>query len=257
MYEDERRRLQRIAERVVTYLKPFFPTLLLASLVAALWYCRTKSTASRRLLWASLAAVVLFSWPPVAWVASGTLEWGYSADPFPYAPAEAIVVLSGSVIDADGVPPMRLPGKDTYLRCAHAAWLYQNWRTIPVVASGGDGTADVMKEALLGLGVARSDIRLEGTSTSTHENAVHTAALLRQEGIHKIALVTEAHHMLRAEACFRKQGLEVVPAPCGFRSQMHPIELADFLPSGTAIKHNEEVLHEWMGSLWYLARGRL
>ena len=54
----------------------------------------------------------------------------------------------------------------------------------------------------------------EERSRSTHENAVFGAEILRQHEIGRIALVIEARSMLRAESCFRKQGITVVAAPC-------------------------------------------
>jgi uncharacterized SAM-binding protein YcdF (DUF218 family) len=62
-------------------------------------------------------------------------------------------------------------------------------------------------------GVPPSKIWTEEQSRSTYENALYSAKLLHGSGIHRIALVMEADSMLRAELCFRKQGLEVTPAP--------------------------------------------
>jgi uncharacterized SAM-binding protein YcdF (DUF218 family) len=44
----------------------------------------------------------------------------------------------------------------------------------------------------------------EGESRDTHENAVKTVALLAPQGIEKIVLVTDAVHMPRALAHFRR-----------------------------------------------------
>jgi uncharacterized SAM-binding protein YcdF (DUF218 family) len=59
--------------------------------------------------------------------------------------------------------------------------------------------------------------------------------------------------MPKAEGCFRKQGLKVVAAPCGF------IELYlswdQLLPRWRAIDQNELTLHEVLGLAWYRVRG--
>jgi hypothetical protein len=49
-----------------------------------------------------------------------------------------------------------------------------------------------------------------------------------------------AYHMLRAESCFRKQvGLEVLLAPCAFRTATFGEEIEDWVPNTSAIRKNE------------------
>jgi hypothetical protein len=46
--------------------------------------------------------------------------------------------------------------------------------------------------------------------------------------------------MLRAESCFRKQvGLEVLLAPCAFRTATFGEEIEDWVPNTSAIRKNE------------------
>jgi hypothetical protein len=68
-----------------------------------------------------------------------------------------------------------------------------------------------------------------------------------------LILVTDAYHMLRSERCFRKEGIDVVPAACAYRSfsKLHGMDL---LPSWEAISWNEDILHESLGLLWYRIR---
>jgi uncharacterized SAM-binding protein YcdF (DUF218 family) len=79
--------------------------------------------------------------------------------------------------------------------------------------------------------------------------------ILRGKGIRKIVLVTEAFHMLRAEWCFKKQRIEVVPAPCGFRG-FRAQGSVDLFPNAEAIEWNEDTLHETIALLWYALSGR-
>ena len=109
-----------------------------------------------------------------------------------------------------------------------------------------------MRHLLQRNGVSESMIWTEEDSSSTHENAVFSARVLRQHGISRIALVVEARSMPRAEACFRKEGIIVVPAPCEFRELESP--RTEFMPSWTAVKSNEETLHETVGLAWYWLR---
>jgi uncharacterized SAM-binding protein YcdF (DUF218 family) len=110
--------------------------------------------------------------------------------------------------------------------------------------------ANVLEEA----GVPASMIWQEDNSSSTYENALFSARILRQKGIHRIALVTEAYHMFRARKCFEKQGLAVVPAACCFRSDVG-WSIETLLPSSQAIEWNGDVVHESAGLLWYYLRG--
>jgi uncharacterized SAM-binding protein YcdF (DUF218 family) len=92
----------------------------------------------------------------------------------------------------------------------------------------------------------------EEQSRSTHEDAVLGAEILRRHGIGRIALVVDAQSMPRAEACFRKEGMIVIPAPSEFREFEYSLD--EFLPSWKAIKRNEVTLHEAAGLAWYWLR---
>ena len=61
--------------------------------------------------------------------------------------------------------------------------------------------------------------------------------------------------MLRAERSFRKQGLDVVQAPCCFRSDED--EVTGWLPNYKAISDNEDAMHEFLGLIWYWMLGRI
>jgi uncharacterized SAM-binding protein YcdF (DUF218 family) len=141
----------------------------------------------------------------------------------------------------------------------YASWLYRRWRPLPILACGGTNHAPgqpyaiTMREALEKEGVPSSQIWLETRSRSTHENAVFGAEILKGKGLYKIVLVTDAYHMARAEACFRKEGITVVPAACAYRT-FSDFHVADLLPGWEPISWNEDVLHESVGLLWYRLR---
>jgi uncharacterized SAM-binding protein YcdF (DUF218 family) len=112
--------------------------------------------------------------------------------------------------------------------------------------------AAVMAHSLRSEGVPPEHIVEENRSANTKENAGFTAELLRKMNIREIALVVDADSMLRAELCFRKQGIAVVPAPFGHRSREFP---SGIIPSWGAIRGNETTLHELLGLAWYKLRG--
>jgi uncharacterized SAM-binding protein YcdF (DUF218 family) len=110
-----------------------------------------------------------------------------------------------------------------------------------------------MRELLVASGGPDLRIWTEERSRSTYENALYGASILRLHGISRIALVVEAQSMVRAAACFRKQGIVVVPAPSDFR-EFGPL-VDEALPSWKAIERNEITAHEVLGLLWYRIRG--
>jgi uncharacterized SAM-binding protein YcdF (DUF218 family) len=121
----------------------------------------------------------------------------------------------------------------------------------------GPAFAEVMRTFLLQLNVRPADVLVEGASRNTYENAVECRKLLEQHNLRKIVLVTDAVHMPRALACFRKQGLEVVPAPCHFQAGRLEGSLRDYLPNPDAVSSCRDAVHEWLGTLWYWSRGRI
>jgi uncharacterized SAM-binding protein YcdF (DUF218 family) len=206
------------------------------------------------------AGLVLWSWWPFAAWFAGTLERRFPLSGLPPGDAGAIVVLSANIRAADASQPQSLPGESTYVRCAHAAWLYRHWKPVPIVVSGGlvNGivAAEVMKRIIAAEGVPADQIWTEGESRSTAENAAFSAAMLKRAGIRKAVVVTEAYHMLRSIKCFRSNEIDAVAAPCSARFLRFQGKWSNYLPSPTAIAVNEDTLHEWSGLFWYWARGR-
>jgi uncharacterized SAM-binding protein YcdF (DUF218 family) len=209
----------------------------------------------------AMAGIFGISWPPLAWMALQPLEGWYPKIAPDAADAEAIVVLASGILPAESGRLQPEAERDTYARCWYAAWLYRHRRPRPVLACGGRSktipvaAARVMRDILIALGVPEAMVWVEDRSSSTYENALYAAGILRAKGIHKIVLITAASHMPRSERCFRKQGLAVIPAPCDFTMMLWRPE--DFIPDGKAILDNERALHEYVGLGWYLLTRRI
>ena len=238
---------------------PVLPGLLLLALLSLLvrrpWRGRLSALAC--------ASLFLWSWGPAALFFSTTLEAWYPARPLPPGDAEVIVVLSASALPVNPGRQEMAPGLGTYQRCAHAAWLHRAWKPLPVVVTGGTvrngkgwvQLASVMRRQLEQQGVPSDMIWKEDRSLSTAENAAYCAAMLRPKGIHRVALVTEAYHMLRSERSFRKAGFEVTPAPCCFRTPDY--DWGALVPQARFMEWNDTALYEWAGLAWYRLRGRI
>jgi len=249
----------------LTYIQPGLTLLVLLLLWA--WRTADVRKKNRRILFAAIL-LFLWSWAPAGWVAVRTLEAGFSSQPPPASSeAAAIVVASGGAeIVTQPAYDVRLTD-DTNIRIRYAAWLYHHWKAVPILVSGGKiveappgtfGTlAAAMAQALQDLGVPASDILQETEATSTHENAIFSARMLKSKGIDKVAVVTEAYHIRRTAATFANAGLSVVPAPCGFRGIEPPHDISSWFPSARGLRLNEAVLHEWVGLAWYKLRGRM
>ena len=137
-----------------------------------------------------------------------------------------------------------------------AAWVYRKIGPLPVLACEGTQKKtfpSVMRELLMGGGVPDDLIWIENRSHNTHENAVNAVRMLKARSVGQIVLVTDAQSMPRAAACFRKQGLIVLPAACDFGHMEFLWD--DFIPNWKAIRRNERTLHEVIGLLWYSLRG--
>ena len=107
---------------------------------------------------------------------------------------------------------------------------------------GGD-SAEEMRRQAIAAGVPVGAIVLETASTTTRENLVFAAPLIKERGWRRIALVTSQSHLARALASARKAMPDVdwVPAPV---PDAGPPERVRRLRAEEALKH-----------LWYLMRG--
>jgi uncharacterized SAM-binding protein YcdF (DUF218 family) len=234
--------------------------------IANLWRGRKESRG--RLLWVTVPFLLLSVACTRAsqYLMHVALEWPYRLLKAVPGDAQAIVVLSGAVRGVDGT--LREPelGTDTLYRCLHAARLHEKARSLPILVSGGPieasrsypatSIAQLMRGFLVGQGVADASLIVEGRSRNTYENAVESSKLLRERGIRRIVLVTDAEHMFRASACFRKQGMEVTPSP------VRPTErilnnLDDYLPHFREAGDLESSVFEWEKIVYYWLRGRL
>ncbi len=235
------------------FLPPGAPLVVLG-LAWLLWTRRPKL--ARAAFAIGGASLYLVSTPIVSALAMGALVADEPAVDVTTLDVQAIVVLGADVVlDApeyggDSLGPLSLE------RLRYAARL-QHATDLPLLVSGGrvlDSTpiAAVMAEALARefSGSARW---IESSSRNTRENASLSAALLRKDGVERIALVTHAWHMPRARWCFEQEGLTVVPAGTGFFAAP-PRWPGALMPTSRALRHTSLALHEMLGRLWYRLR---
>ena len=121
----------------------------------------------------------------------------------------------------------------------------------------GNSAAEAMRDFFVLLGVKPADLILEKDSRTTYENARNTSQLLKPYPGERIFLVTTAWHMRRAEGCFTRQGVKVIPSPCNHLALALEISPLVVLPSLSGIGGVHRAVHEWLGLAWYRLRGRI
>jgi len=190
----------------------------------------------RALVCTGLAGLTVLALPAVAVSLIVALEQNLPVDPPANAMPEAIVILGGDLMrNADA--PIALPGYLTLDRLRAGAALHR--RTgLPILVAGGIVQPDRPAVATIMATSLRDDFQLpatwvENTSADTWQNASFSAAILKQQGIHSIYVVTQAWHMRRALLAFRHTGLIVTAAPTSINP---PLDLlpSDFLPHASA-----------------------
>ncbi|HXH71592.1 MAG TPA: YdcF family protein [Mariprofundaceae bacterium] len=151
-------------------------------------------------------------------------------------------------------------GKYALMRTLYAADLSRH-TGLPVYPSGGVVLSDtsepeglVMRRWLIRFGVPESLIHAESAADNTWQNASLLKAMLAHAGISRVVLVTSAIHMRRSVWVFRRQGLEVIPAPCAYLEEREPYDLRSFLPRWNVLADSGDALHEYLGLVWYRLR---
>jgi uncharacterized SAM-binding protein YcdF (DUF218 family) len=169
--------------------------------------------------------------------------------------AQAIVILgSGLLRDAPDYGG-DTANERTLVRTRYGARLAERWH-LPVLVSGGRPAGASRSEAAVMGEILEREFGVpvrwrEELSLDTADNARFSAVILKQAGVSRIVLVTKAFHMPRAVALFEAAGLQVVPAPTGFRaSGDRPPDWFDLVPGASALHNAYYALHEWLGIAW-------
>lgn len=215
--------------------------------------CRTFG---RLLVASGFILLYLVSIDPVGDALIRPLERAYN--PLSAAPkdrkADVIVVLGGGVRDLAwaGLDPE--PSEMSLERVVAAVRLYRSAHLPLVVVGGGDPSkpdiseADSMARAASGLGVPRRDLIVIENARNTLESAAAAWERLKGE---RIILVTSAFHMRRAVGMFRKKGFQVIPAPCGYRSEKRALTIRSFIPRADCLHSSHAALAEYLSLAWY------
>ncbi|WP_394790282.1 YdcF family protein [Rhodoferax sp.] len=166
---------------------------------------------------------------------------------------QAVVVLGGGIQPSAPEYGTAQPTADTLARLRYGVWLTRQ-ASLPLAFAGGVGWANSGNTSASEGAVARATLAqdyglalrwVDDQSRDTAENATQMQTLLARDGIQRIALVTNAWHMPRAQAAFERAGFQVTPAPMGFTLAQQR-SLLEWLPTGHGLQGSREVLREWL-----------
>ncbi|AMR30850.1 hypothetical protein A0256_05140 [Mucilaginibacter sp. PAMC 26640] len=145
--------------------------------------------------------------------------------------------------------------KDRYVQ---ATKLLANHTITHLLMTGGNGslTPDGFSEGafvkgeLKKMGFPDSSILIESKARNTFENAALSHAILKKTGLKPpYLLVTSGFHMRRALMVFKKEGLEVVPFPCDYKTYKGLFSVFDLLPASETYGNWNLYIKELIGYL--------
>jgi uncharacterized SAM-binding protein YcdF (DUF218 family) len=176
---------------------------------------------------------------------------------------DAVVVLSGRTKWQPQTETWTILGTNSLDRLICGMRLVRKGAAPILVLSGGVGgpsgpatpVADTMREFAIEFGIPTSAILTENKSRTTAEQAEEVRRVLPNTS--RIVLVTDASHLPRSTAVFRKQGFDVVPYPCTYLASASSWRPLDFLPSSEGFYLLYTAIHEYMGIAAYKAMGYL
>jgi uncharacterized SAM-binding protein YcdF (DUF218 family) len=245
---------------------PFCIEVLLVGLLL-LWFTRKQKTGKTVV---TLAGVLLFLFSShfCSGLLLAPLESRYPPLSLtPGAPAAVelkevkFIVVLGSGFRGDGSRPLVLQLEEgSIARLVEGVRVSKALNGCKLVLSGGpssDGVSSItqaMAQLAQDLGVDRRDMILEAQSRDTEDEARLVAPILGEQ---PFVLVTEASHMPRAMALFRKQGTHPIADPVSFRTRhARVIEPQEFFPDAQELGGSERAVYEYLGLAWASIRGK-
>lgn len=220
---------------------------------------KQKKIISRLFFYFGMCSLIIFCLPFASRLLLTSLDqYPALVPPVEVNKEQAIVVLSGGSYPNAKEYAKSIDGNITLQRNNYAAFLKRQ-TNLPILVTGGKTKPGSDSEAAVMTSSLKDSFKVEvkwkeEKSLNTAENAIYSAAILKENNINSIFLVTHAWHMPRSMMVFEKQGLDVTAAPTIFISNRDKLSLIDFLPSAGALYQTRIALHEYLGMVWYRLR---
>ena len=210
----------------------------------------------------ALAILYVFSNEMVAELVWRSLERGAASTYRPGANYDAVIVLGG-VADRGRDSDYALSYNENVERVLAAYEVMRKGDARYALFSSGPlnppgraaSEADLMAEQLARWGIANESLVVEPRSRNTRENAVESAAIVRERGWQRLAVITSAFHMPRAIGCFHAVGLYPDALPVDYRAPPAGVPELSLLPRADSLARNTAALREFAGRLIYRVRG--
>lgn len=171
------------------------------------------------------------------------------------------IVMGGGMVTYD-FENNRRTYRNNIDRVLQALELYKKGKIDKLLLSGGAGNmvfrdmleADLLKDFLVNIGVHENDILIDTLADNTYQNAVYCSQLLNKNNLEneKILLITSAVHMRRSLACFKKQGIKVIPFSTNKYAGIRRYQFKHlFVPQFVNFILWEKIIHETIGYIIY------
>jgi uncharacterized SAM-binding protein YcdF (DUF218 family) len=172
---------------------------------------------------------------------------------------DGIIVLGGAVQEHQTLAHGPMALNDAGERVVAMADLARRFPQARVIFTGGAGVysnapkpeAEVLRDQLGALGLAKDRVIIESLSVNTWENAVLSKPLAQPKPGETWLLVTSAWHMPRSVGIFRKAGWEVTAYPVDFRTGGWQDKTRGFSSVSDGLKRTEVATREWLGLVIY------
>ncbi len=227
------------------------PTSLIAATLIGVLLLKRRRAAGVTLIVGSQLLLFALSMPVVANALARTLE-PPPASLDAIKRTQAIVVLGGG--RNRGAPEWGGETVNDYTlqRARYGARLARE-TALPLYVSGGRPDGGIAAEGTLMQDLLTREFSVpvrwvETASENTREQALITAQDLHQHQIARVALVTTAVHMPRAQRAFELAGLAVTPAPTDYTGQ-RPFGPYQLIPGPRALRDSHIALREWASQL--------
>lgn len=176
------------------------------------------------------------------------------------------VLLGGGFVSLDENFPDRIVFNERANRLTEALELFYSGKIKNLIISGGAGGIGRIKNVeamhaksfLQEIHFPDSCVIIDAKSINTFENAIHVKAILDSlQYTDKILLITSAMHMQRAEATFKKQGINIDVYPADYK-QKAKFEYLDYIfPNVITLSKWQSIFREWVGYKVYGMKGYL
>jgi uncharacterized SAM-binding protein YcdF (DUF218 family) len=173
--------------------------------------------------------------------------------------ADILVILNGGVSPSGGLRKNPEASGATYSRVFNGVELFKRSSAKVLVLSGvGDekdieGTADVMKNLAISLGVSEDKILIEPKSRHTMEHVIELVKLFPPDKKMRIGIVTSALHMRRSILAFQRKFPKdaIIPMPVGYTYSSPEYSIKSFMPSAYELSKSSYAIHELIGIIGY------